>query len=136
MIPDQIVDAVKERVDARALFARHLALRRSGSGFVAACPFHEDRSPSLRFYPEQARFHCFGCGARGDVFAFLQRLHGKSFPAVVRELAVEVGVPLEEPPPGPGERMREEIVAACAAAQDLFEDALCRRGARPAAPIS
>jgi DNA primase len=131
MIPDSAVEAVKARIDGTRLLGRHLDLRRSGSGFIAACPFHEDRRPSLRFYPESARFQCFGCGAHGDVVAFLQRISGKSFPAVIRELAQEVGVDLGGTL-DPAERDRQEVVAACAAAQGHFQAALSSEAGAPA----
>lgn len=129
MIPEAVIQDVKARIDAAALFARHLALKKSGSGFVASCPFHEDRGPSLRVYPDQARFHCYGCGARGDLFAFLQRLSGRSFPAIVRDLAGELGIVVAEDAPGdPARRDRAEVIAACAAAQERFESALWSPG--------
>ena len=125
MIPESVIQGVKERIDAAAVFARHLELRRSGTGFVAACPFHEDRGPSFRVYPDQARFHCYGCGARGDVFAFLQRLSGKPFPAVVRDLAGELGITVaDDAPYDPARRDRAEVISACAVAQERFESAL------------
>lgn len=132
MIPETVIQEVKERIDAAGVFGRHLELRRSGAGFVAACPFHEDRAPSFRVYPDQARFHCYGCGARGDVFAFLQRLSGKPFPAVVRDLALEIGIAVAaDAPDDPARRDRGEVIAACALAQERFESALWSPGGEP-----
>lgn len=125
MIPDTVIQEVKERIDASSIFSRHLRLRKSGAGFIGSCPFHEDRTPSFRVYPEQARFHCYGCGAHGDVFAFLQRLSGRPFPAVVRDLASEVGIAVaDDAPDDPARRDRADVVAACAAAQERFEACL------------
>jgi DNA primase len=125
MIPELVIEDVKERVDAAAVFARHIELRPSGSGFVARCPFHEDHTPSFRVYPAKARYHCFGCGAHGDVFEFLQRLSGKTFPAVVRELAAEAGVTVvDDVAADAAHRERGEILEACATAQKHFESAL------------
>ena len=132
MIPETVIQEVKERIDAAGVFGRHLELRRSGAGFVAACPFHEDRAPSFRVYPEQARFHCYGCGARGDVFAFLQRLSGKPFPAIVRDLALEIGIAVAaDAPDDPARRDRADAIAACAVAQKRFESALWSPGGEP-----
>ena len=51
--------------------AAGVRLRRSGTRLVGRCPFHADRTPSFTVYPEQGTYHCYGCGARGDVFAFI-----------------------------------------------------------------
>ena len=132
MIAENVIRDVKDRIDAEAVFGRHVALRKSGAGLVGTCPFHEDRSPSFRVYPEQARFHCFGCGARGDVFAFLQRLAGKDFPTVVRELAAEIGVSVAlAGAPDPLDRDRADILEACEVAQRQFETTLWSAGGEP-----
>jgi DNA primase len=131
MIPDAVIQEVKGRVDSLAVLGRHLQLRRSGDGFVAPCPFHEDRSPSLHVYPD-GRFHCFGCGAHGDVFGFLQRMSGKPFPAIVRELAVEVGVELRaEIAVHPASAEHAEASAACETAQRHFEATLWSAAGEP-----
>ena len=62
-------------------------LRRSGRRFIARCPFHEDRDPSLVVYPETASYFCFGCNAGGDVIDFVRRLHRLDFTAAVALLS-------------------------------------------------
>jgi DNA primase len=133
MIPETVIQDVKQRLDVAEVFGRHLALRKRGSGFVARCPFHDDHSPSFRVYADEARFHCFGCGASGDVFAFLQRLAGKPFPIVVRELAAEVGVSVAAGAEfDRSARERSAVLDACAAAQVRFEAALWSVGGQAA----
>ena len=66
-------------------------MKRSGSSFAASCPFHADRTPSFRVFPDSKRFKCFGCGARGDVFEFLRRFEGKAFPAAVVNVELKSG---------------------------------------------
>lgn len=96
MIPASVIDELRARIDPVAVIGRRLELRRSGSSFSASCPFHADKTPSFRVYPDSRRFKCFGCGARGDAFEFLQRFEGKDFKTVVRELAAEAGIAVEE----------------------------------------
>lgn len=63
---------------------RHLGqLRKTGKSYVAKCPFHQDNSPSLNFYPGSNRFYCFGCNAAGDVISFLQKLLNHDFKSVI-----------------------------------------------------
>ncbi len=96
LIPDAVIDEIRDRVDVVAVIGRHMELKRSGRTWKGCCPFHGERTPSFHVYPEDKHFKCYGCGAYGDVFGFLQKLEGKEFPEVVRELAREVGVEIPE----------------------------------------
>ena len=84
------------RLDLDAIRAAHplpgvvgavVKLHRAGNEWKACCPFHADRSPSFTIYSGGARYQCFGCGASGDVFDFLQRLHGVGLRDAVAMLA-------------------------------------------------
>jgi DNA primase len=96
LIPDALIDEIRDRVDVVAVIGRHMELKRSGRTWKGNCVFHGERTPSFHVYPEDKHFKCYGCGAYGDVFTFLQRLEGKEFPEVVRALAAEVGIPIPE----------------------------------------
>jgi len=84
------------RVDVAAVIGRHVELKKSGRTWKGNCPFHGERTPSFHVYTEDKHYKCYGCGEHGDVFKFLQKLQGKEFPQVVRELAAEVGVEVPE----------------------------------------
>lgn len=58
-------------------------VRRSGNNYIAQCPFHEDKTPSLYIYSQSNRFHCFGCGAHGDAIAFVRKVTGMDFKEAV-----------------------------------------------------
>jgi DNA primase len=120
MISHDLIEQVRCRVDAVALVGERVQLRRSGTSHVGCCPFHEEREGSFHLYPDEKRFACFGCGARGDVFEFLGRLEGKPFPVVVRELAAKVGVAVPRVEASPEQRRarqeRAPLLAAWAAA--------------------
>jgi len=75
-------------------------LRPSGHGFIGCCPFHDDSTPSLSVGGVPDRFTCFGCGARGDVIDFVQKLHGLSFVEAVRSLTSTGAIPTRELPRG------------------------------------
>ena len=92
MIPKAVIEEIRSRIDPVEVIGRRVELKKTGNSFAASCPFHADRTPSFRVFPDSKRFKCFGCGARGDVFEFLRRFEGKDFRTVVRELAAEAGV--------------------------------------------
>ncbi len=84
------------RLRAADLIGTFVALRRTGKRLVGRCPFHQDSRPSFSVCPDKGVFHCFGCGAGGDVFTFLMRLKGLTFPAAVEEVARLLGLPLPQ----------------------------------------
>lgn len=66
--------------------AQLVAIRQAGKEWIACCPFHADRSPSFTIFDAGRRFHCFGCGASGDVLDFVQRAYGVTLPEAARML--------------------------------------------------
>lgn len=85
-----LFQAVKHSVTTRQA-AEYYQLRVNRAGFVA-CPFHNDRTPSMKV---DARFHCFGCGADGDVIDFAARLHGLEVKSAAEKLAADFHIPYE-----------------------------------------
>lgn len=102
-IPDDIKNRIRDRVDIADVVGRHVSLRRAGQNLVGLCPFHQEKSPSFSVSPSKQMFYCFGCKAGGDVFAFLTKITGATFPEVLRELGEKVGIVVEE---SPAERMQ------------------------------
>ncbi|MBS3765011.1 DNA primase [Candidatus Bipolaricaulota bacterium] len=92
----QDIDKVRKKVDIVELVSRYVNLKKSGNNYKGVCPFHEDNDPSLTVDPTKKLWHCFGCGAGGDVFNFLMKIENLSFPDAVRELAAENGVKLPD----------------------------------------
>ncbi|MCU0724361.1 MAG: DNA primase [Planctomycetes bacterium] len=91
-IPPAKVDEVRAATDIVDVISRYLPLKRSGANFVAVCPFHPDKSPSLTVWPATQTFRCFGCGKGGDVFHFLMERERLSFPEALRSLARDAGI--------------------------------------------
>ncbi len=132
MIPEAVIDEIRDRVDVVAVIGRHMELKRSGRTWKGNCVFHGEKTPSFHVYPEDKHFKCYGCGAYGDVFGFLQKLEGKEFPEVVRELAREVGVEIPEAQEESAEQRRRrkeraEALAACDAAARYWAARLASR---------
>jgi DNA primase len=68
MIPDHVVEEVRERADIVEVIGEYLPLKRAGKEFKALCPFHTERTPSFCVVPAKGFYKCFGCGEAGDVF--------------------------------------------------------------------
>lgn len=91
-IRDSDVDEIRSRTDIVAVIGEQVALKPGGVGSMKGlCPFHDERSPSFTVRPGVGRFHCFGCGEDGDVFAFLMKLDHLTFPDAVESLAARIG---------------------------------------------
>ncbi|MGQ0741805.1 MAG: DNA primase [Alphaproteobacteria bacterium] len=85
---------ILRRTDVVQLVGRRVKLTRKGRVFWGLCPFHKEKTPSFKVDNERRTYHCFGCGAGGDAFKWLQETEGLSFPEAVRRLAHEAGVEL------------------------------------------
>lgn len=93
--PGDFAHTVKEQADIVRIVGEYVKLRKSGAqNFQGLCPFHQEKSPSFSVHATRQFFHCFGCGASGDVFAFVQRLENISFPEAVRLIAEKLNIPM------------------------------------------
>jgi DNA primase len=89
-------DRVRDAVDFAQLVSARTELRSAGPNrYVGLCPFHEERTPSFGIDPVQKLYHCFGCGASGDVFTFVQETEGVDFKGALELLADRFGVDIE-----------------------------------------
>src|SRR5215813_1528485 len=73
------VERIKNENPIVQVIGRYIELRSSGQNFVGLCAFHEERIPSFTVYPNTGKFHCYGCGKRGDVISFLRYREGLNF---------------------------------------------------------
>lgn len=104
MIPEHKVREVLERTSIVDVVSEYVQLRRSGANYLGLCPFHAEKTPSFNVNPSRDIFHCFGCGTGGDVFSFIMKIEGTSFPEAVKMLARKAGVEIEERPLTPSEQ--------------------------------
>lgn len=95
-IPEDIIEKVRERSDIVEIIGEHVALKQSGRNFKALCPFHPEKAPSFMVSPEKQIYHCFGCGAGGNVFSFLMQSEGMTFPEAVKALAKRYGIEIPD----------------------------------------
>lgn len=91
-IPQSFISSLNDRVDLYTLINSRVPLKKSGSGYKACCPFHEEKTPSFNVQPEKGYYHCFGCGAHGDAISFLKDYDNLSFVDAIESLARIAGV--------------------------------------------
>jgi DNA primase len=120
-IPDEKIEEVRAAADLVDVAGDYVQLKRSGSRFMALCPFHNENTPSFSVDPDKNLYHCFGCGAGGDVFKFVQEIEGVGFLESVRMLAERYGIPLPEEEADPeAANEREAILHALRFAARFF----------------
>lgn len=91
-IPQPVLDEIISRLSIVDVIGRYVPLKKSGANFMGLCPFHNERTPSFSVSPAKQIYHCFGCGAGGNLFRFLMEIEHLSFPEAARKLAKEAGV--------------------------------------------
>jgi DNA primase len=93
--PGDFAYLVKQQADIVRIVGEYMTLRKSGAqNFQGLCPFHQEKTPSFSVHASRQFFHCFGCGASGDVFSFVQKIENITFPEAVRLLAEKLKIPL------------------------------------------
>ena len=95
---------MKQQADVVRVIGEYVRLKKSGQNFTGLCPFHQEKTPSFAVHPVKQIYHCFGCGAGGDVFKFVMELEKCTFPEAIRTVAEKCGIAI----PKPRERSPEE----------------------------
>ncbi len=95
-IPPDKIDDVRFASDIVDVVSGYLTLRNRGRNYFGLCPFHKEKTPSFSVNADLQIFHCFGCGAGGNVFTFIMRMEGVTFPEAVKLLAQQAGIALPE----------------------------------------
>ena len=91
-LPDSFIQELKARSDIVDVISSYVNLKRTGRNMVGLCPFHGEKTPSFHVNVENAYFHCFGCGAGGDVITFIRRIENLDYMDAVRLLAQRAGM--------------------------------------------
>jgi DNA primase len=119
MIPDDVIEQVREASDLVAIIGEHVELKRTGSDYRGPCPFHGGTHRNFAVIPKKGMFYCFVCHEAGNVFSFFMKKLGMDYPTAVREAARRAGITIPErgtigPDP------REPLFQAVATAADWF----------------
>jgi DNA primase len=132
--PPQFLDEIRSRVSLASVVSRHVKLVRRGREYVGLCPFHNEKTPSFTVVEDKAFYHCFGCGAHGDVIGFTMRVGGAGFREAVEMLAKEAGLQVPDELPEDRERAArtKTLHDVCEAACAFFEAQLKEAGGQRA----
>ena len=95
-IPQDKIDQVRLASDVVDVVSGYVTLKKRGKNYFGLCPFHQEKTASFSVNPDLQIFHCFGCGAGGNVFTFMMRVESLTFPESVRLLAKAAGIVLPE----------------------------------------
>jgi len=135
MIPDEIVDQIRESADIVQIIGEHVSLKRVGTDYRGPCPFHQGTHRNFSVSTKKKIYYCFVCHAGGDVFSFLQKRLGMEWPAAVRLVGEKVGIDVPDTAqrregPDPREAIWEVIGTAAEYFRRMLWDDESGRGAR------
>jgi DNA primase len=91
---NRLFEQIKQRLPIAEVLSTYITLEPSGTQFKARCPFHNEKTASFSVSPERGLFYCFGCGAKGDIFNFVEQFEGLDKKGALKVLAERAGIPL------------------------------------------
>ena len=94
--PAEVYREIREVADIVEVISKYIDLKKSGNNYMALCPFHLEKSPSFYVSPDKNIYHCFGCGASGDVIKFVSEIEKISLSEAVEKLAKDYGVDISK----------------------------------------
>ena len=94
--PEELIQEISNSNDIVDIISEYVNLKRSGKNLTALCPFHKEKTPSFSVSPDKQLFHCFGCGAGGNVINFVMKIEALDFIETVKLLAEKAGIDLPE----------------------------------------
>lgn len=128
--PAGFLDELRSRVSLAEIVGRRVTLQKRGREYTGLCPFHKEKTPSFHVVEEKGFYHCFGCGAHGDVIGFAMQTQNLGFREAVEDLARVAGleVPRETPQEREREQRRATLAGAMSAAAQFFQAQLAGPG--------
>jgi DNA primase len=105
-IPEDKITEIRDACNIVDVVGETVLLKKAGRNYTGLCPFHAEKTPSFTVSPDKQMFYCFGCGEGGNVFSFLMKQQGLSFPEAVKMLAERTGIDLPANRPTPAQKRR------------------------------
>src|SRR6516225_1553438 len=127
--PGDFAYTVKQQADIVRIIGDYIKLKKAGAqNYAGLCPFHKEKTASFSVHATRQFYHCFGCGASGDVFSFVQKIENITFPEAVRSVAQKLGIQAPKQSFSPEEareaQLRTVLVEMHERACAFFEDQL------------
>ena len=132
-INDSVLAELRSAADIVEVIGEHTRLKKAGRSWKGLCPFHNERTPSFTVDRDKGLYHCFGCGAGGDIIHFVRQIDRLEFPEAVEALAGRFGVTIPRRARGPRDDRREKLLEAVSAAHRFYRAELAKSGSRAAA---
>jgi len=123
-IPQELIDDIRAANDIVDVIGERIPIKKAGRNYKAVCPFHQEKTPSFNINPERQIYHCFGCGAGGNVISFVMEHDKVGFLDAVRELASRAGIKLPERVGRFGDESDDPIYGTNALAMQYFRRCL------------
>ena len=124
---DEDIRRVREANDLVSVVGERVPLRQRGKDFWCCCPIHDEKTPSCKIDPASQLWHCFGCGAGGDLFSFVMQVDDLTFPDAVRKLADRANLEISEQGKATMPRGRKaQLKTICKEAADFYHTQLMR----------
>ncbi|MEW6077081.1 MAG: DNA primase [Thermodesulfobacteriota bacterium] len=127
-IPEDKIAEIRNTADIVDVVSEAVILKKAGKNYLGLCPFHQEKTPSFTVSPDKQMFHCFGCHEGGNVFTFLMKHQGVSFPEAVRMLARRYGIALPREEMSPQQERadseRQRMLSVNALAAEFFQACL------------
>lgn len=133
IVPPSFIQEVRSRTSIVSVVGQSVKLKRRGSEYWGCCPFHHEKTASFSVSDVRDYYHCFGCGAHGNVFDFIQKTQGMTFLESLEYLARQAGMEMPQSSPQDYERERRKtgLTEALEAACSFYEEQLQKPAGRP-----
>lgn len=127
-VPHAVLEEIRLNSDVATVIGAYFTLQRSGAVFKALCPFHKEKTPSFLVNPQRQTYHCFGCGAGGDIFRFVMDYEKVDFMTAVKMLAQRAGIRLKLESDGDdGRPGKDELYEINAGVAKFYQQFLLKR---------
>jgi DNA primase len=104
------IEEIREAADIVDTIGEYIQIKKAGKNYTALCPFHSEKKPSFTVSPQKQLFHCFGCGASGNVISFVMKFESVSFIEALEILAKRHGIRIEKRAAGPEDKAKKQIL--------------------------